>query len=79
MITVYVLKSLRDGIRYIGITKDLEDRLKRHNAKRSYSTKIHAPFEVIYKEKAPDYKVARVREKFLKSGIGRKFLDSLES
>ena len=32
-------------------------------------------FEVIHREEFPDHATARVREKFLKSGQGRKDLD----
>jgi hypothetical protein len=36
-------------------------------------------FFVLYTEEFPDYKTAREREKFLKSGQGRKWLDEFES
>jgi len=35
-------------------------------------------FFVLLTEEFPDYKTARIREKFLKSGQGRKWLDEFE-
>jgi len=77
MITVYVIKS-KDGYRYSGITHNLTDRIKRHNGKRSKSTKGHEEYKTILIEKHKTYAEARVREKFLKSGAGRRFLDTLQ-
>jgi putative endonuclease len=77
MIFVYVIQNRESGFRYVGITKDIVTRLKRHNSGGNRSTKSHRPFEVVHLEEYGDYTVARQREKFLKSGVGRKFLDSL--
>ncbi len=78
MVTVYVLKSLKFKYRYVGITSDLYDRLERHNGKRSRATAAYAPFELLYSEEYPTYDLARVREKFLKSGVGRNWLNALK-
>jgi putative endonuclease len=75
---VYVLRSLVDGIRYIGCGENANERLRRHN-KGDYSfTKGHRPWEVIYTEDWSDKKEAFDREKFLKSGVGRRWLDEKE-
>ena len=79
IVTVYVLRSIGVAYRYVGITKDLKDRLERHNGKRNLSTRKFAPFKLIHQESYPTYQSARLREKFLKSGAGRKFLDTIES
>ncbi len=71
---VYVLISKKDLGFYIGISKNPEKRLKRHNAGDTKSTKGRRPFELIYKEKYSTRKEAREREKYLKSGIGRDFI-----
>jgi len=47
---VYILKSKVDGSYYIGHTKDLEDRVKRHNSGRSKYTKAKTPWKLCYKE-----------------------------
>ncbi len=35
-------------------------------------------FDLLFTEAFPDYKSARIKEKFLKSGQGRKWLNELE-
>lgn len=78
MASVYVLKSLKNGKRYIGSTrKDANVRLKEHNSGSNKWTKQNAPFKLIYKEIFLTYTEARKREIFLKSGQGRKFLDKI--
>ena len=43
----YVLKSLKDGHFYIGITHDIEKRLKEHNSGKTRSTRNRLPFRLI--------------------------------
>jgi len=76
MYYVYVLKSLKDGKLYTGITNNLDRRLKEHNKGKpsTPSTKNRGPFILIYKESVKSRKEARRREKYLKSGIGREFI-----
>jgi len=76
-ITVYVIKSAKNKFRYVGITKDVEKRMKQHNNGHSKSTQNYKPFQLIYIENFQNYKEARKKEIFLKSGQGRKFLDKL--
>ena len=71
---VYVLKSLKDGRTYKGMTKDIEKRLKQHNSGETKSTKAYRPWIVIYKEELNTIEEARGREKYLKSGVGREFI-----
>ncbi|MDP3764411.1 MAG: GIY-YIG nuclease family protein [bacterium] len=78
MISVYVIRSKNKNFRYVGITNNINERLERHNTGKNKSTRNYAPFVLTYSEKYKDYKEARMREKFLKSGVGRKFLDSLQ-
>ena len=61
----------------MGLTKDLEDRLNRHNKGWERTTRAYAPFKLIYSEDCEDRKNARLREKYLKSGIGKEFLKNL--
>ena len=77
MITVYVLKG-ETGKRYVGITQNLPRRLQEHRAKKSKGSQVIGHFYVLHTETFEDYKAARLREKFLKSGQGRKWLDALE-
>jgi putative endonuclease len=78
VITLYVLKG-ETGKRYIGITQNLPRHLQEHRSKKSKGGQILGHFFVLHTETFPDYKAARLREKFLKSGQGRKWLKALES
>jgi len=75
MFTVYILKSLKDGKRYIGYTSDIERRLKEHNAGKTKSTKFRRPFVLMYKEEFSTQEEAERRELLLKSGKGREELN----
>jgi putative endonuclease len=74
MVTLYVLKG-NSGKRYVGITNDLERRLREHLSKKSKAGQLLEDFIVLHTEIFPDHKTAREREKFLKSGLGRAWLD----
>ena len=78
MITLYVLKG-KSGKRYVGITNDLTRRLSEHRSIRSKGSQVIGDFIVLHTEQYTDHKSARKREKFLKSGQGRKWLDEFES
>jgi putative endonuclease len=56
------------------MTEDLERRLKEHNAGKSKFTSGHRPWELIYFEEAETAPEARIREKYLKSAAGKRFL-----
>ena len=71
---VYVLKSLKDNKWYTGITGDLGARLKEHNSGRVFSTKSRKPFKIMYYEASLDKKDAEARERYLKSGMGKRYL-----
>ena len=71
---VYVIRSTKTNYTYTGITNNVERRLKEHRKGYNKITRPYAPFHLLLTEKYPDRKSAREREKFLKSGQGRKFL-----
>lgn len=71
---VYVLQSLNKDKGYVGMTNNLERRLKEHNLGLSSYTKRHIPWKMIYHEEYDSLKDARSREKYLKSSSGRRFL-----
>jgi len=75
---LYVLKGKR-GKRYVGITNNLSRRLREHRMKATKGGQLLGDFIVLCTEEFPDYKTARERERFLKSGQGRKWLDEFES
>ena len=71
---VYVLKSEKSDLFYVGITINIENRLKEHNQGKSKFTKGHLPWKLIYFEESEDGKSARKREKYLKSTAGKRWL-----
>jgi putative endonuclease len=78
MFRIYVLKSLRNGKRYAGYTsKTAEDRLAEHNSGTNSFTRQNKPFILVYTEEYSTKTEAVKREKFLKSGKGREFLDKV--
>jgi putative endonuclease len=77
MFYVYVLKSLLRNYLYVGMTNDLERRVKQHNNGLNKTTKPYRPFEIHLVDEYPSRVEARNREKFLKSGIGKEILKSL--
>ncbi|MEE1946359.1 GIY-YIG nuclease family protein [Pedobacter sp. KR3-3] len=74
---VYAIKSEMDERIYVGFSLNVERRLKEHNAGKTKSTKGYRPWHLIYTEEAEGRIVARNREKYFKSGIGKEFLKSL--
>lgn len=69
---VYILYSLKDSKLYIGFTNSLKKRLAEHASGKVESTKNRIPLKLIYYEYFISRKDAEAREKFLKSGYGRK-------
>jgi putative endonuclease len=74
MFYVYVLRSEADAGFYIGYTKNLRARLKEHQAGNSFAIAHRNPWKLIYYEAYLNKDDALGREKYLKSGSGRKFL-----
>lgn len=74
MYFVYVLLSLKDEKFYTGYTNDLKRRLLEHNQGENFSTKHRRPFKAVYYECCVEEKDAIAREKYLKTGMGKKYL-----
>jgi putative endonuclease len=74
MAYVYILQSLAYPDRYyIGVTKDLRARLKKHNAGEGAYTSKYAPWVVKTYIAFSDEKRAFAFERYLKSPSGRAF------
>ncbi len=71
---VYTLLSLLDKKFYTGLTTNLKNRLQQHARGEVKSTKNRRPLRLIHYEYFVDKGDAEAREKFLKSGFGRKQL-----
>lgn len=71
---VYVLKSKSDNQFYTGCTNDLRKRFKQHQQGSVNSTKNRLPLMLVYYEMCCDQADAFQREKYLKSGMGKRYI-----
>ena len=71
---VYILQSKKDNRWYTGYTADLRKRFSQHQANLHGWTKNRGPFELIYYEACKNEVDAKSREKYLKSGMGKRYL-----
>ncbi len=69
---VYILFSFKDHKFYIGFTNNLKRRLTEHANLKVEVTKNRTPLKLIHYEYFINKSDAQAREKFLKSGYGRK-------
>ena len=70
----YVLRSKKDKRFYTGATSDLRKRFSQHNNGEVLSTKGRGPFELIYYEACTNQTDGFVREKYLKTGMGKRYI-----
>ncbi|HUD19054.1 MAG TPA: GIY-YIG nuclease family protein [Patescibacteria group bacterium] len=74
MYYTYVFKSSLDNKLYIGFCNGLKRRIKEHNDGLVPATKPRRPMMLVYYEACLSKDKAVVREKYFKSGFGRRFL-----
>jgi putative endonuclease len=74
MFYVYVIRSRKNGRLYTGSTNDLRKRFNQHNKGKSTWTKTRGPWEIIYYEASLSEEDARSREKYLKTGMGKRYI-----
>lgn len=72
MYYVYVLRNPKQF--YIGSTNDLKRRFAEHVGNESFSTKNRGLWRLVYYEACEAEKDARVREKYLKTAWGKRYL-----
>lgn len=70
----YVLLSDQKGRFYTGYTADLRQRLGQHKQGRVRWTASRQPVRLVYYEACLSHEDALRRERFLKSGKGKRFL-----
>ena len=70
MYYVYVLKSLKDGNLYIGVTANLRRRLREHNTGKTKSLRARRPLRLVFTEAYPSKRQALARERFFKTPAG---------
>ena len=73
---VYVLYSEKDKKLYTGVTTNLEKRLEQHEEGLVPSTKYRRPLKLVYYEASVDKVDSYRREKYLKSGMGKRYLNN---
>jgi len=74
---VYVIESVSAPRLYVGITTNIRKRLASHNRGKTKSTKHWIPWKIRHIEQYEDRQEAVAREKFLKTGVGREYLNNL--
>jgi putative endonuclease len=74
MYYVYVLRSRQSGRLYTGYTSDLKKRLTDHFTNKSRATAKRGLYSLIYYEACLNSADARAKERFLKTGPGKRYL-----
>ncbi len=73
MFFVYILYSVKFEKFYVGMSSNLDRRLKNHNSGSVKSTKAYLPWKIVHSEIYDTRIEARQREKYLKSAAGRRW------
>ena len=76
MYYTYVIQSQKDKKLYVGYTQDLKIRFAQHDHGDVTATKNRRPFTLIYYEACTNKHDAIKREKYFKTGFGRRFLNN---
>jgi len=74
MFYTYIIQGQQDNKFYTGSTNNLQKRFKDHNNGYVSSTKKRGQFKLIYYEACLNEQDARAREKYLKTGMGKRYL-----
>lgn len=74
MYFTYVLLSKKDKGFYTGYSKNLKNRFTEHQSGKVFSTKFRLPLDLVYYEVCGNILDAKAREKYLKSGMGKRYL-----
>ncbi len=77
MFFVYILRSVRLQIFYVGHTNDLAKRMHEHRIGRSPFTSVRGPWELVYAESYPTRAEAMKREKEIKKRKNKRFIVNL--
>lgn len=70
---IYILQSEKDNQFYTGYTKNLKERLEKHNAGKVDSTRNRIPLKLVYFEGCLNQQDATHREKYLKTSWGKRY------
>ena len=73
---VYVLQTQKSNRWYSGFTADLRKRFNQHTEGESRYTQKRGPYQLIYYEACLNEEDAKSRELYLKSGMGKRYLNN---
>lgn len=68
----YILRSVKNGLLYLGFSPDLKKRLKSHNDGENKATKPNIPYKLIYYSAFKNKQDAIACEKYFKTTAGWK-------
>ena len=73
------IAECRDKTLYVGITKDIQKRIREHNnTSKCRYTRYRKPVKLVYNEICPDYNSARKREREIKKFSRKKKFDLID-
>jgi putative endonuclease len=75
---VYILRSLKTGEYYKGLTNNIDIRLEQHFQGKSATTKKMLPLKLVHVELLSLRSEARILEKYFKSGFGREIIKEID-
>jgi putative endonuclease len=76
--TVYILFSQNYAKHYTGFTSDLDNRMRSHNGFGKGWTARYRPWKLIFTQSFETKKEAMEYEKWLKTGVGRDFIKTIQ-
>jgi len=72
---LYLLENQDSGVYYIGVTKDIEERVRYHNgSNRHFTGKQHGEWKLMSSKYFSDAKEARKQEKRLKKVRNKQYI-----
>jgi putative endonuclease len=74
---LYILKSLKNSSYYVGISHDVEKRIKQHNSGCVKATKYKRPYIIVFKQEYDNMVSAHRAELKIKSWKRRDFIDKI--
>ena len=73
----YVLRCKKDNSYYVGATKDIANRLRKHKEGKVRYTRLRLPIELVFLKEFPSYSEALKFEKRVKSWKKRKSIEKM--
>ncbi|MFC1496125.1 GIY-YIG nuclease family protein [Candidatus Margulisiibacteriota bacterium] len=74
---LYILQSKKTGRYYVGVTNNVQRRLKEHNSGTVKSTGYYRPWVLKKTEEYSNIKEAYRRERFIKAKHSRKIIEKI--